>query len=769
VRMLLASKPAAARPATGAAALRAPVACTPVARAPRPGAGWATLAYSAQGLRPRAVRAADAPARAVAESLRGPSEPLPAGVRATMEAGFGADLGGVRVHADERAARAADAVDARAFSLGQHVVFGRGEYAPSAAGGRELLAHELAHTRQQRAAGGAAAAAGGALRVGRADAADEAHAHAAAHAVQAGRRAPALAPVGAHVARQPKPGAKDDAKPDEAAAKKAREEARKKQEQETARQEADKAFAEQEATVLRPATTVAPWPAKTQLVLDVGIASIPATVLSTDAETDTVDLELTLPARITLTLKDAPPPELSEVAAAAAAGKEPPTRKQLLGVKVSMGLPDGEQWELPLSIPDIKLEGNQVAGMQARTAEGRTELGADTGFPFGFVRVLSVTQTNLLPAGGRAGTRAGVDEAKDAEETKPVPTDKGRVASMQDLFPFSTGDIVKAESRRGLAGAVIAIIARLGGLSENATNALQAIDQSFLVATASARSLKLHTDQPLLLRLQGVREATKENEAPKPPQLEVSAYTFRRDENGNIQLGGQLFTKRITVKKDGDAYVIDTPAGKVRLARAGAEGRVSVSGFQVGAIGPSAAPAFPPPAPWNLLGAPYDPRVLRPDLDPGEDRLLPPLGLRYDQPWLFGTRPLASYVLKKLDLDVGATGLPRDTVVDAMTRYFGFQYGVRMESAIGTTLVAPTGGVYVAIPHDDLTFHGSLGLGLPTDLSQVFTDPGEAVDFGAYLDLAFGTPGGEYTAVVRTEAGTGSAPTAALLVFQVKK
>ncbi|MBI2753361.1 MAG: DUF4157 domain-containing protein [Betaproteobacteria bacterium] len=58
------------------------------------------------------------------------------------------DFTGVQVHTDAKAARAADALDARAFTVGQHVVFGAGQFAPHRGEGRRLLAHELAHTRQ---------------------------------------------------------------------------------------------------------------------------------------------------------------------------------------------------------------------------------------------------------------------------------------------------------------------------------------------------------------------------------------------------------------------------------------------------------------------------------------------------------------------------------------------------------------------------------------------------------------------------------------------
>ena len=67
-----------------------------------------------------------------------------------MEARFGHDLSGVRVHHDRKAAKAARAVQARAFTVGRNVIFGPGEYAPGSQEGRRLLAHELAHVVQQR-------------------------------------------------------------------------------------------------------------------------------------------------------------------------------------------------------------------------------------------------------------------------------------------------------------------------------------------------------------------------------------------------------------------------------------------------------------------------------------------------------------------------------------------------------------------------------------------------------------------------------------------
>lgn len=64
---------------------------------------------------------------------------------------LGTSLAGVRVHDGPSADRAARSVGARAFALGDDLVFARGEYQPETSAGRRLLAHELAHVVQHRA------------------------------------------------------------------------------------------------------------------------------------------------------------------------------------------------------------------------------------------------------------------------------------------------------------------------------------------------------------------------------------------------------------------------------------------------------------------------------------------------------------------------------------------------------------------------------------------------------------------------------------------
>ena len=86
----------------------------------------------------------------VREVLHSSGQPLDPTTRTFMESRFDADFSQVRIHTDTRAAQSARAVQARAYTVGHDIVFGANKYAPSSHIGRGLLAHELAHTIQQR-------------------------------------------------------------------------------------------------------------------------------------------------------------------------------------------------------------------------------------------------------------------------------------------------------------------------------------------------------------------------------------------------------------------------------------------------------------------------------------------------------------------------------------------------------------------------------------------------------------------------------------------
>lgn len=84
-------------------------------------------------------------------TLRSPGRPLEHATRSLFEARFGVDFGTVRIHADDAALRSTREVNARAYTVGDHVVLGAGvDSAPRDYEGQRLLAHELAHTLQRQ-------------------------------------------------------------------------------------------------------------------------------------------------------------------------------------------------------------------------------------------------------------------------------------------------------------------------------------------------------------------------------------------------------------------------------------------------------------------------------------------------------------------------------------------------------------------------------------------------------------------------------------------
>lgn len=88
----------------------------------------------------------------VHEVLRSPGQPLDTATRRLFEPLFGHDFGHVRVHTGPQADKSARSVSAVAFTVGNHLVFGDGRFAPHSDPGKRLIAHELTHTLQQAGA-----------------------------------------------------------------------------------------------------------------------------------------------------------------------------------------------------------------------------------------------------------------------------------------------------------------------------------------------------------------------------------------------------------------------------------------------------------------------------------------------------------------------------------------------------------------------------------------------------------------------------------------
>ncbi|MFD3930852.1 DUF4157 domain-containing protein [Streptomyces sp. NPDC058614] len=83
----------------------------------------------------------------------GGGDPLGPPLQQAMEARFGLDLSRVRVHTGDRADVSARELHAHAYTVGEHIVFASGKYAPTSGPGHALLAHELTHVAQQAGAG----------------------------------------------------------------------------------------------------------------------------------------------------------------------------------------------------------------------------------------------------------------------------------------------------------------------------------------------------------------------------------------------------------------------------------------------------------------------------------------------------------------------------------------------------------------------------------------------------------------------------------------
>jgi hypothetical protein len=92
---------------------------------------------------------------AAVRSELGPGVPLDNSVRTRLGSAAGQDVSKVRVHTDFTGAALSQKLNARAFTVGEHIAFGAGEYRPGTLEGDVLIAHELAHVAQQHNAAAA--------------------------------------------------------------------------------------------------------------------------------------------------------------------------------------------------------------------------------------------------------------------------------------------------------------------------------------------------------------------------------------------------------------------------------------------------------------------------------------------------------------------------------------------------------------------------------------------------------------------------------------
>ena len=88
--------------------------------------------------------------KGVDDTLHAEGSPLDSSIRVFMEPKFGFDFSKVRIHTDEQAAISAQTINAMAYTVGNNIVFGRGQYSPQTTEGKKLMAHELTHVVQQQ-------------------------------------------------------------------------------------------------------------------------------------------------------------------------------------------------------------------------------------------------------------------------------------------------------------------------------------------------------------------------------------------------------------------------------------------------------------------------------------------------------------------------------------------------------------------------------------------------------------------------------------------
>ncbi len=82
-------------------------------------------------------------------SLNGKGTVLPVPAQQFFGERMGYDFSNVRVHTDIEAQQSAKEVNARAYTIGNNIVFNEGQFNTASAEGKKLMAHELVHVMQQ--------------------------------------------------------------------------------------------------------------------------------------------------------------------------------------------------------------------------------------------------------------------------------------------------------------------------------------------------------------------------------------------------------------------------------------------------------------------------------------------------------------------------------------------------------------------------------------------------------------------------------------------
>ncbi len=81
-------------------------------------------------------------------ATKGGGSSLPKGTKSFMENAFSTNFSNVRIHNDSQANKMSQSINAKAFTHGNDIYFGAGQYNPNTHSGKSLLAHELTHTVQ---------------------------------------------------------------------------------------------------------------------------------------------------------------------------------------------------------------------------------------------------------------------------------------------------------------------------------------------------------------------------------------------------------------------------------------------------------------------------------------------------------------------------------------------------------------------------------------------------------------------------------------------
>jgi Domain of unknown function (DUF4157) len=505
-------------------------------------------------------------------------------------------------------------------------------------------------------------------------------------------------------------------------------------------------------------TNYFPWKEGTKLNIDLLVLKTTGELVKRDTVSDQVGLKVAVPLVLDMALVT-----------------DEETGQQTLNPVPHLDF--GNLSRVPLGVPkedlpaiDIAVDENgrvTISGLLIRSTLSGIEIGEEINFdlPFNFgtindfLPIATITGWQLLTAG------------QVNDEGFLVSPDKS-IAAVNNILPFMQGTEINVElSFENISEHIDRILGQIFGddsesVADYIKNMIKTIVKSGIESKIEEMKTKFKISDFEQSFTVGPSQAGQKGMALSGDvDVEIELSALGEDKlSANIKtLGKEIMTGKeidFTLEDGGMEIQLPDPINQsVRFVPGEHEMQV-MKYLQVGSISPHTGEQFPGLAPWEKF-------ITMPKWGTGLPRftsLLPLGGLRVDS----ANRTISRSIFKEFIGGKIPSYTLEDRVLNEAMRYLSIQTGVRVADLPNGTWVTPTISLDAGVPLEHGTYFVNLGLGLPIGLDQFMLDSSSAVEFSFYADVAFADPTNTWSPLIRYEAGTGNAPHAGFLMFNMQ-